>query len=328
MKADEGKDSLAVGGQAVMEGVMMRNGDVYSIAVRQGDDRIVVETRPWFELGKGGFLKKPGIRGFPLLLETMINGIKALNRSAELAIAAEGEELKTWQMALTLAAALLFAVGLFIVVPHLITVLLSHLSVAGGVEGFSFHLWDGLIKFSIFLLYIALISRLSDIRRVFQYHGAEHKSIAAYESGACPVDARLAETQSRLHPRCGTTFLLFVLSIAILMHVLLVPLLLLFWVPDGPVQKHTVILLLKFALMAPISALAYEAIRLGARLGDTLPGKIMRAPGLLLQILTTREPDSKQLEVALAALNEALKRGSEHEETQVLSPPYDIMEQR
>ena len=162
------KESLAVGGQAVMEGVMMRNGDNLSIAVRQPQGGIVVRNRPWFCLTRSPFFKRPYVRGFPLLLETMVNGIKALNISAELAVEAEGEELKPWQLFMTLAVALIFAVGLFVVVPHLLTILLSYLNISGGVEGFSFHLWDGLIKFGIFLSYIYIISRVPEIRRVFQ----------------------------------------------------------------------------------------------------------------------------------------------------------------
>lgn len=326
-QAEETKESLAVGGQAVMEGVMMRNGDKYALAVRQPDGKIVVENKRWYSLTKSPFFKKRYIRGFPLLIETMINGIKALNSSAELAMEAEGEDLKTWQLVLTLVAALLFAVGLFVVLPHLLTIVLNWLNISGGVEGFSFHLWDGLIKFSIFLLYIVAISRLPDIKRVFQYHGAEHKSIAAYETGIRPVDSELAALQSRLHPRCGTTFLLFVLTIAILLHVLVVPLLLLVWTPENAVYKHGGIIGIKLLLMAPISALAYEAIRVGARLGDSIPGKIMRAPGLLLQTLTTREPERAQIEVALVALKEALRSGSEHEDAPVVTPEYNIVEQ-
>lgn len=322
----ECKESLAVGGQAVMEGVMMRNGNYYSIAVRQPDGSIVVQNRQWFNLTRHPFFKKKYVRGFPLLIETMINGIKALNTSAELAMEAEGEELKPWQLVLTLVVAMLFAVGLFVVVPHLLTILLNYLNISGGVEGFSFHLWDGLIKFAIFILYIVAISRLPDIRRVFQYHGAEHKSIAAYERDIRPVDVELAVHQSRLHPRCGTTFLLFVLSIAILMHVVLVPLLLLAWTPENVIVKHAVVISIKLLLMAPISALAYEAIRIGARLGDNIMGRLMRAPGLMLQTLTTREPDRAQIEVALVALSEALKSGTEHEATEVITPHYTVLE--
>ena len=194
------------------------------------------------------------------------------------------------------------------------------------MEGFSFHLWDGLIKFAVFLAYILVISRLREIRRVFQYHGAEHKAIAAYESGARPLNVDAARRHSRLHPRCGTAFLLFVLSIAILLHVLLLPMLLFVWSPENALHKHGVILLLKLLLMLPISALAYEAIRLGARLEGSIVGAAMRAPGLLLQLLTTRNPDRAQLEVALTALNEALKRGGGREEAEIIIPPYILAE--
>ncbi|MDR2891854.1 MAG: DUF1385 domain-containing protein [Deltaproteobacteria bacterium] len=355
------EESLAVGGQAVMEGVMMRNGDNLSIAVRQGQiapaeqksapkadtaaaaneagantapaqapdgenpGRIVVRNRPWFTITRRPFFKRPYIRGFPLLLETMVNGIKALNISAELAMEDAGEELKPWQLLVTLGAALLFAVGLFVVLPHLLTIGLSFFGISGDVEGFSFHLWDGLIKFAIFILYIWIISRLPEIRRVFQYHGAEHKAISAYESNITPVTLEAAAIQSRLHPRCGTTFLLFVLSIAILMHVMLVPLLMLIWTPSGPFIKHFVVILLKLGLMLPISALAYEAIRLAARLGEGLSGFLLRAPGMLLQRMTTREPDYHQIEVALVALNEALQAGSDFEKAPVRTAPYTVL---
>ncbi|MDR2825544.1 MAG: DUF1385 domain-containing protein [Deltaproteobacteria bacterium] len=322
----EQEESLAVGGQAVMEGVMMRNGDNLSIAVRQPQGNIVVQNKPWFCITKNPLFKRPYLRGFPLLMETMINGIKALNVSAELAIEAEGEELKPWQLILTLGGALLFAVALFVVAPHLITVALSFFHISGEVEGFSFHLWDGLIKFGIFLLYICAISRIKEINRVFQYHGAEHKAISAFESGLTPINSAAASRQSRLHPRCGTTFLLFVLCIAISLHILVVPLLLFFWTPDGSFQKHFAVILLKLLLMLPISALAYEAIRFAARLGNSMLGRWMRAPGLLLQTLTTREPDSSQLEVALVSLKEALKADEDFDENSVETQDYTILE--
>jgi uncharacterized protein YqhQ len=320
------RESLAVGGQAVMEGVMMRNGDNLSIAIRRPQGNIVVRNRPWFCITKNPLFKRPYFRGFPLLLETMINGIKALNISAELAVEAEGEELKPWQLMLTLGSALLFAVALFVVLPHLLTIALAFFHISGEVEGFSFQLWDGLIKFGIFLLYLCAISRIKEINRVFQYHGAEHKAISAYESGVTPVTPAAAAGQSRLHPRCGTTFLLFVLSIAILLHILTVPTLLFFWIPDGPVQKHAVVIILKLLLMLPISALAYEAIRFAAKLGDSPLGRGLRAPGLLLQTLTTREPDGRQLEVALVALKEALKADEDSGETGVETLEYTILE--
>ena len=317
----EPAESLAVGGQAVMEGVMMRNGDRLSLAVRRPDQRIVAVNLPWFTLFKNSLARRPGVRGFPLLIETMINGVKALNLSAELAAEAEGTPIKPWQMALTLATAIGLALLLFVVVPHMLTIGLGALSISGGVEGLSFHLWDGLLKFAMFIGYIALISFVPDIRRVFQYHGAEHKSIAAYEHKENPLSSASAGKYSRLHPRCGTTFLLFVLSISIFLHAVTVPLLMLVWRPENAVIKHTVIIAFKLLLMIPISAMAYEAIRSAARIKNPLLGAVLRGPGLLLQTLTTREPDARQLEVALVALRGAVGETA----ATIVTPEYETI---
>ena len=196
-------------------------------------------------------------------------------------------------------------VGLFVVVPHLLSIIMNWIGLGGDVEGFSFHIWDGLFKFLIFIGYIVGIAFLPDIRRVFCYHGAEHKTIHAYESGDT-VTPESAIRFSRLHPRCGTTFLLFVMSIAILLHTVLVPLLLLVWTPDSAVAKHLFTIVFKLLLMVPISALSYELIRYAARLGDGFWGRILRAPGMFLQLLTTREPELDQVEVAVAALASAV----------------------
>ena len=294
-----------VGGQAVMEGVMMRNGDTYGLAVRQADGSISAQRLPWFSLTRRPWLKKPFVRGFPVLLETLVNGIKALNRSVEVAAQGQEEEISGWHLVLTLALALLMAVGLFVVVPHLLSLVMLWLNLGGDVEGLTFHLWDGFFKCCIFMGYIRAISFVPDIRRVFQYHGAEHKTIHAYESGG-NVDARAASAMSRLHPRCGTTFLLFVICISIILHAVLVPLMLAVHTPQSGVAKHAVTIVFKLLLMAPISALAYELIRYAARMPEGPPAMVLRAPGLALQRLTTYEPDEAQLEVAVVALREAL----------------------
>ncbi len=307
-----------------MEGIMMRNGNFLAIALRKSDGEIVTKSMPWLRLFSDVWTKKPCVRGFPILLETLVNGIKALNVSAEVAAEGEGESLKPWQIALTLVLAVGLAMLLFVVVPHLLTILLTWLSVAGKVEGFSFQIWDGLLKFAMFLGYILLISRLPDIRRVFEYHGAEHKTISAYEGGEDPVTVDSAKNYSRLHPRCGTAFLLFVLCISIFMHTVSVPFLFLFWTPDNAFLKHFVVIVFKLALMMPISALAYEAIRLAARVDGGLFSSIIKSPGLMLQMLTTQEPDKGQLEVALVALKEAL---GEEAHVAISTPEYTIMEQ-
>lgn len=332
-----------IGGQAVMEGILMRNGEVYALALRLPDGSILAERRPWFSLTRGP-LKLPFVRGFPLLVETLVNGIQALNRSAAFALpdeeteespaesetGAEGlgtaekavgaaaagpaqplvppdaKSLSGWQVTLTLFVALGLAILLFVVAPHVLSLLMQALGLGSSMEGLSFHLWDGLFKFGIFILYIVIIGFVPDIRRVFQYHGAEHKVIHAMEKSS-EVSVRTAAKQSCLHPRCGTTFLLVVLCLAIVLHTVLVPPFLAWLQAPSALVKHGATLLFKVALIVPISAVAYEVIRFTARMGDHALGQLLRAPGLLLQLLSTREPDKGQLEVALVALREAVR---------------------
>lgn len=301
-----------------MEGVMMRNGEVFGLAVRQPDGGIRAQRLPWRSLTRRAWLRMPFVRGFPILLETLVNGIHALNRSVELAEGSEERPLAPWHVALSLGLALIMAVGLFVVAPHLLSLVMLALGLGGDVEGLSFHLWDGFFKACVFVGYIWLISLVPDIRRVFQYHGAEHKTIHAFERGGV-VEAASAAAMSRLHPRCGTTFLLFVVCISIVLQAVLVPLLLAVWTPQGAVAKHALTLAFKLALVAPISALAYELIRYAARLPDTLWAHALRAPGLALQRLTTHEPDQAQMEVAVVALAEALGRDTAAE---IRTPPY------
>ena len=315
-------EAATVGGQAVMEGVMMRNGPVYALAVRASDGDIVVERRRWYTLGGGAVSGKPFVRGFPLLVETLVNGIRALNRSAEFVAPDEADKPGDVQLALTLVVSLAMAAGLFVAAPHLMVLGMKTLGLGGDLERLSFHLWDGFFKFAIFLGYIAAISLVPDIRRVFQYHGAEHKVIRAFEQGG-EVSARSAAACSRLHPRCGTTFMLFVLSVAIVLHAVLVPFFLWLWQPQSAFARHAGTLVFKVGLMVPISAVAYEIIRYAARLGSSLWGRLLRGPGLMLQLLTTREPDREQLEVALVALREAV---SPEAAARLQTPAYTVLE--
>lgn len=295
-----------VGGQAVMEGVLMRNGASYALAVRRPSGSISVESRRWRTMGPQGLRAVRFLRGFPILVETLSNGVRALNRSADLSMGDDDSSpMSRWQVALTLLMALGAAIVLFVAAPHLLAMGMEQLGLSGGMKGLSFHLWDGVFKFLMFIGYIVAISFMPDIRRVFQYHGAEHKTIHAFEKGGM-VTVETARSCSRLHPRCGTTFLLFVLSVAIVLHAVLVPLLLMVWDPSSAVVRHAGIVCFKILLIAPVSALAYEIIRYAAALKSGFWGGILRAPGLFLQLLTTREPDDDQLEVAVAALREAL----------------------
>lgn len=295
-----------VGGQAVIEGVMMRRGKNLAIAVRKPDGEIVVEVRPWFSLIRAAWLKKPFVRGFPVLIETLVNGIKALNFSAQKALEDEEEgELSNWHLTLTLVASLALALGLFVVLPHLFSIVMQWQDLGGGVDSLSFHAWDGVFKLALFVGYIGAISLVPDIKRVFQYHGAEHKTIWTYESGLS-LTPENAEKFSRLHPRCGTAFLLFVLAVSIVVYAVLVPFLLTLWTPGNVVLKHTYIVAVKLAFMAPISAVAYEMIRLAGKFHKNLLCQVLVWPGLAMQALTTKEPDREQMEVAIAALKSVM----------------------
>ncbi|MEF2145001.1 MAG: DUF1385 domain-containing protein [Desulfovibrionaceae bacterium] len=290
---------------------MMRARDRLAIAVRKSDGEIKVEVRPWFSMTTHPWLKKPFVRGFPILLETMVNGIRALYWSANEALDEEGEEgedaggLSTWHMVLTMVAAIGFALGLFVVVPHFFSVVMEQWGLGGDVNSLSFHAWDGLFKMLMFVGYILAISFMPDIRRVFQYHGAEHKTIWTFESGA-ELTPAAARGFSRLHPRCGTAFLLFVLALSIVLFTVLVPLLLLLYSPEVFILKHLYIVGLKLALMVPVSSLSYELIRFSGKFHTNILCRMLCWPGLALQGLTTKEPDDSQIEVAIAALQCAI----------------------
>ena len=288
-----------------MEGVMMRSRDRLAIAVRKPDGAIDVQVRPWFSLTGHPLLKKPFIRGFPVLLETLVNGISALNFSAQKALEEEEEEMKPWALTLTMILSIAFALGLFVVAPHLLSLGMKSLGLSGDVEQLSFHAWDGLFKLTVFVGYIAAISLVPDIRRVFQYHGAEHKVIWTYEKGEA-LSPQNARTHPRLHPRCGTAFLLFVLAVSIVLYAFLTPWLLTFYTPENAVFKQTYIVGLKLLLMVPISCVAFEIIKFAGKFHKNVFCRILSGPGLFMQLLTTHEPDDRQLEVAIAALEGAL----------------------
>lgn len=294
-----------IGGQAIMEGIMMRNFNQYALAVRDPDGHIHSECHPWRSLSRGRWLGLPFLRGFPILLETMWNGIGALNRSVELA-GGESAPASRWQAFLSIFLAILFALALFVIAPHLLSLAMLMLGLGGDVDGLDFHLWDGFFKTVIFICYIWLISLIPDIRRVFEYHGAEHKTIHAYEQDRLDNLANVA-AMSRMHPRCGTTFLLFVIVLSIILQALAVPFFIRVASFEGIMATHAATLAFKLLLVAPISALAYELIRYAARLPEGIVSFFLQAPGLALQRLTTREPARDQLEVAVRALSLATR---------------------
>lgn len=273
-----------VGGQAVLEGVMMRNRNKIAIAVRKPDKEIVVHQEEIFSAAeKFPFLKLPILRGLVAFVEALVLGIHALTVSAGFAMEEEEEELTGWQLTFTVIIALVLGIALFFFLP---TLLVRFFTGSMKTRPLLFNLFEGTIRISIFLAYIAAISRMQDVQRVFQYHGAEHKAIFCLESGE-ELTVANARRFSPLHPRCGTSFLLLVMATSILLFS--------FFGWPGLWQR----LLLRLALLPLVAGLSYEVIKLAGRYRFFC---YLTAPGLWLQRLTTREPDDRQLEVAIYAL--------------------------
>ena len=304
------KQYTSIGGQAVIEGVMMRSPHFVAVAVRRPDQSITVRSERHQSISKKyPILGKPVLRGVVTLVESMILGIEALSFSANAAADSEdeGEELSAMAITLSIASAFLLGMGLFVGLPHLLTALL------GSSERFGFtanspifHLVDGLIKMAILLAYVYGIAMMEDIRRVFQYHGAEHKSIYAFEAGET-LSVANAQKHTTLHPRCGTSFLLFMVVISILTFSVVFPLFGLTHFSENPILNHLLMIFIKIGLMLPVAGLAYEFIKMCAYRMNNPIYRALIWPGLVLQNLTTKTPESDQLEVALASLKQVLK---------------------
>ena len=306
-------EKISVGGQAVIEGVMMRAPHALAIAVRKPNGEVAVKEDVWRSLSQRlKFLKWPLIRGSVVLIETLMNGLQALSFSANQALEEEdGQgkgEKKLSSLGLSVILAVAFGIGIlfFVVLPHYLTGFLGHLFGGDlGVESFSFHLVDGLIKVSFFVGYIYVISLLKDIQRIFQYHGAEHKCIYVYEAGE-ELTVSNARKYSTLHPRCGTAFLLVVFLISIILFSVIFPFLPRF--PSlGKGFTNLIYVGIKLPLLFPIAGLAYEVIKFSGKKPNHPLFRIVIAPGLWLQHMTTRPPADDQIEVALRALKGALR---------------------
>lgn len=287
------------GGQAVIEGVMMRGQYHSAIAVRKVDDSISLleeEVKMWSD--SYPILKKPIIRGAVALVETMIMGIKSLNYSA-IEYGEEEEQLTTKELVLTMGFAIVLTVGLFIVLPaFLLRFIQAYIS-----SNLVLNLVEGLIKISFFILYILGISWMDDIKRVFAYHGAEHKTINCYEAGEELTVDNVAK-HSRIHARCGTNFLLIVLITSIFVFS--------FFGRPPFFQR----ILIHVAIMPLVAGLSYELIRKAGQ-DDCHPVfRWLAKPGMLLQNLTTQEPDHEQIEVAIRALMSVVERDGAHQEAQ------------
>jgi uncharacterized protein YqhQ len=275
----------------VIEGVMMRGVDWWSLAVRRPDETIGVHHYPLVSLMKRyPVLKLPVLRGMIALFESLVIGIRALMQSANESLGEEEAELSKREIAVTLTIAFAFAIGLFFIAPLFLTGLLDHWL----GEGFLFWMVEGFVRVGIFLLYLVIVTQIKDLRRVFEYHGAEHMTIHALEHGEELTVANV-EKYKTLHLRCGTSFLLIVLVVSIFV----------FAAVGRPAWYWLV--LSRIVLVPLIAGISYEIIRFAGRHESSRFVRFVMAPGLGLQWLTTKPPDSAQVEVAIAALEKIIE---------------------
>ena len=280
------------GGQAVIEGVMIRGKEGVAISVRQPDGQLNVVKQPLASIYKGRLRKMPLIRGIITLIETLVLGTQSLLHSAQVAAAEEaGEKIPAVVLWGTVAVSLALGVALFFMVPLLATRYLIDPYIDSNLLR---NVFEGLIRIGIFVAYLKVMSLIPDIKRVFAYHGAEHKVVNAYEAGV-PLDVESVRNYSTAHARCGTAFLFIVLIVAIFVFALVGQ-------PGLWIR-----ILSRIALIPVIAAISYEIMKFGAGHINNPLVRILLAPGLLLQSISTREPDDSQIEAALSALNEVIK---------------------
>ncbi|MBI4282014.1 MAG: DUF1385 domain-containing protein [Chloroflexi bacterium] len=268
---------------------MIRGRSHYSLAVRRPNGEITTQSTPLSTLYTGRLRNIPLVRGVIVLIETMVIGIQVLSRSANIALEEERQELSRWSMAFMLTFSLAIGVGLFFIAPLLATRSLDSLIASDQIS----NLVEGLLRLSMFLAYIFLIGRMSEIQRVFAYHGAEHMSVHAHEHGV-PLDVDHVRTYPTAHNRCGTAFLLVVMVVAIAVFTFVGR-------PSLPISIAS-----RVILVPVIAGISYEIIRFsGAHSGNPLV-KLIVYPSLALQALTTRRPDDAQIEVAIHAMKRAI----------------------
>jgi len=281
------KKPFYYGGQAVLEGVMMRGQKHYAIAVRQETGEITTMVKGLSNIYNGRVRKIPFIRGIFTLIETLIIGVRALIYSADVFMGEEEIKGKSGLLWGSLLFGVALAIGLFVAIPLLIT---NYAIIPYVSSDILANVFNGLVRLVIIITYMWAIGYMKDIRRVFAYHGAEHKTINAYEAGV-PLDVEHVSKYSKANPRCGTSFLLIVLVLAIVAYM---------FIPrDIPLYFR---FLYQLALLPAIASVSYELLRLSARCYKNRIVKALIYPGMLIQKLTTREPDDEQLEVGITAL--------------------------
>ncbi|MEE8443158.1 MAG: DUF1385 domain-containing protein [Dehalococcoidia bacterium] len=307
-KAKTKQPPFFYGGQAVIEGVMIRGRRFLCVAVRRPTGQLTASLTPLNTLYTGPVRRIPLVRGVVVLAETMVLGMKALMYSTNVSLEQEGQEMGKWSMGLMLAVSLGFAVGVFFLLPLFVIQFIDRYVDSDLLS----NIVEGVIRLSLFLTYIGGIGMIPDIKRVFAYHGAEHMTVKAHE-GNDPLEIDKIRKYSTAHPRCGTAFLLVVMVIAIFVFALL----------GRPPMFWRIVS--RVVLIPVIAGLAYEVIRFsGAHQGNAFVRLVTR-PSLLLQKMTTRQPDDDQIEVAVHAMSTVLA-ADEGRELPVVEPLPDTDE--
>lgn len=294
----------SIGGQAVIEGIMMRGPQKIATAVRKQDGEIVMECNPINKARKNKLFKIPIIRGCVNFFDSLILGVKSLMYSAKFfEVDENGEQIQepgkveAWLdkklgsekatnavIYFSVVLSLIFSIGLFIVLPAVVTGFMKKI-----IENqFLLTLAEGCVRIAIFLIYLTLVAQMKDIKRVFMYHGAEHKTIHCYENGE-ELTVENVRKHTRLHPRCGTSFLLIVMIVSVIVFSFIS------W--ENPITR----LVLRLAFLPLVAGISYEIIKLAGKYENTFTG-IISAPGMWLQYITTNEPDDSQIEVAIEAI--------------------------
>ena len=292
--------SCGIGGQAVLEGVMMKKGDLYAVTVRKPDGELIIDTEEFHGVMHGNSIKKvPFIRGIFNFVDSLILGTRTLTYSANFMEDESAQEtaMDKWLKkvfkdkaesvinGVTVALSIVLAIGIFMVLPYFISSLLNSFVRSATVLA----IVEGIIRLAIFVGYVVLISAMEDIKRVYMYHGAEHKCINCIEKGR-ELTVENVMSSSRLHKRCGTSFMLFVMMVSIVLFM--------FIKVDDPIMRVVV----RILLVPVIAGISYEIIRLAGNNSSNILVKIVSAPGMWLQTLTTKEPTEDMVEVAIKSV--------------------------
>ncbi|PLW79694.1 DUF1385 domain-containing protein [Candidatus Woesearchaeota archaeon] len=281
-------EELLLGGQAVIEGVMMKGKNHYAVAVRKNDGEILVDHNIWDSLTqKLKIFSFPIIRGVVSLVEMMVLGIRTLTYSANVAAEDMDENLSGTEIFFTILVSLLFSALLFILLPLFLSGLIIN------NNNIWFNILDGVLRILIFIGYVLAIGMMNDVKTLFEYHGAEHKTVHAYEAKV-PLTVKNVKKYSTLHPRCGTSFVFIVLIVSIIVFSLVRP------------ETFLMKLVSRLTLIPLIAGISYEILKISAKKKDSFLFKLIVLPGLGVQKLTTREPSNKQLEVSIESIKKVI----------------------